>query len=133
MIVYLGGTLSTGYSDVWVLTNANGLGGAPTLSQLSVGGGTPPMQWVNPIDSSYDANENRLVLFGGNFGKPSPTTRTPITIAGCSRMQMACRVHLFGRNSVRKALFQPRATVPAASTIPSRKGSLFLPELRIRI
>lgn len=50
--------------QVWVLSNANGLGGAPTWTQLSPTGGPPP----NPrfsFTTVYDPATNHLILFGG--------------------------------------------------------------------
>jgi len=53
------------FGDVWVLSNANGLGGSPSWTQLSPIGGPPPGQY-QPT-SAYDAANNRLMVFGG-FG-----------------------------------------------------------------
>jgi hypothetical protein len=72
MIVYLGGTVANGkFVDVWALTNANGLGGTPAWIQLSTTGTPPAGRFLNPIDSSWDAIENRVVLFGGTPGRPN--------------------------------------------------------------
>jgi hypothetical protein len=51
------------FNDTWVLTNANGLGGAPQWQQLSPIG-TPPSE-RNSLPISYDPNSNRLIIFGG--------------------------------------------------------------------
>jgi hypothetical protein len=51
------------YSDAWVLTNANGLGGTPAWTQLSTVGGPPPGQ--DNATGIYDSVTNRLVVFGG--------------------------------------------------------------------
>ena len=51
------------YNDVWVLKNANGLGGAPEWQQLAPDG-TPPDPRGN-MPSHFDPNSNRLVVFGG--------------------------------------------------------------------
>lgn len=78
MVVFLGDT--TGYlfpgfkntaTDVWALTNANGLGGTPAWIQLAPSGTPPPGRWVNPIDTAYDPASNRLVIYGGVAGKPN--------------------------------------------------------------
>lgn len=64
MIVYGGVGVSSDLSDVWVLTNANGLGGTPTWTQLSPAGGPP-----NTGDGSaavYDSATNTLIAFGGD-------------------------------------------------------------------
>jgi hypothetical protein len=72
MIVYLGGTVANGkFVDVWALTNANGLGGTPSWIQLPNTGTPPAGRFVNSIDSSWDAIENRVVLFGGTPGRPN--------------------------------------------------------------
>ncbi len=65
LIVY-GGFSSVppyGFSDVWVLSNANGLGGTPTWTELTPGGGTPGPRGGS--DVAYNPASNRLILFGG--------------------------------------------------------------------
>ncbi|MBI1885541.1 MAG: hypothetical protein HYS09_04400 [Chloroflexi bacterium] len=62
MIVF-GGVATTKFNDVWVLTNANGLGGTPTWSQLTPSGG-PPAGRQGPT-AVYDPASNRMVVFGG--------------------------------------------------------------------
>lgn len=50
-------------NDVWVLQNANGLGGTPTWSKLAPAGTPPPVrEWHSAI---YDAANNRMVVFSG--------------------------------------------------------------------
>jgi len=74
MIVFLGdtsGAFQNNNSDVWVLTNANGLGGPPAWTQLLPIGVPPTGRTVNPIDSAYDPATNRLILYGGVAGKPN--------------------------------------------------------------
>jgi hypothetical protein len=64
MIVF-GGTLGGSNSNqVWVLSNANGLGGTPTWTQLSPSGTLPPGR--NEPRAIYDATNNLLTIFGGN-------------------------------------------------------------------
>lgn len=78
MIVFGGATLtccafvSATYNDVWVLTNANGLGGAPEWIQLAPLG-TPPAKryWHSAV---YDAGTNRLIVFGGVDGQGGPAS-----------------------------------------------------------
>jgi hypothetical protein len=67
MIVYSGQAAGyTSLSDVWVLTNANGLGGTPTWTQLTPTGGTPDAQ--DESAAVYDPVSNSLIAFGGgNF------------------------------------------------------------------
>ena len=64
LIVY--GGYTTGYaglSDLWVLTNANGLDGTPQWISLSYSGG-PPSKRIQSIPT-YDAANNRMMIFGG--------------------------------------------------------------------
>jgi hypothetical protein len=64
MIVYSGddGT-SVDYFDVWVLTNANGLGGTPAWIQLTPTGATPDA--FDASSSVYDSTTNTMIVFGG--------------------------------------------------------------------
>jgi N-acetylneuraminic acid mutarotase len=63
MIVF-GGTTATGFvNDVWVLANANGLGGTPTWTQLSPAGGSPTAR--SSHSAVYDPATQRMVVFGG--------------------------------------------------------------------
>ena len=50
-------------NDVWVLENANGLGGTPTWTQLDTTGG-PPSGRLDP-SAVYDPSTNRMTIFGG--------------------------------------------------------------------
>jgi hypothetical protein len=63
-LVVFGGRDGVGpLNDVWVLTNANGLGGTPTWAQLAPTGGPPSAREL--AGATYDAGLNRMVLFGG--------------------------------------------------------------------
>jgi len=53
-------------NDVWVLENANGIGGTPTWAKLSPAG-TPPTARSNHT-AVYNPNSNRMIIFGGNNG-----------------------------------------------------------------
>ena len=55
--------LCSSHNDVWVLSNANGLGGIPVWNQL-VTSGTPPPERFAAI-AAYDAAHNRLMLTSG--------------------------------------------------------------------
>ena len=55
---------STFFNDVWVLSNANGLGGTPTWTQLSPTG-TPPAA-RDTATAVYDATNNLMIVFGGD-------------------------------------------------------------------
>lgn len=67
MIVFGGNNCFTAgaqfYNDVWVLSNANGLGGTPTWTQLSPTGTIPPARESHT--AVYDPGSNRMVIFGG--------------------------------------------------------------------
>ena len=52
-------------SDVWVLSNANGLGGTPVWTQLSPGA-APPAR--TNASGAYDPGRNLLMVFGGQDG-----------------------------------------------------------------
>jgi len=57
-------------NQVWVLTNANGLGGTPLWIQLQPTG-TPPHS--NGLETVvYDADTNRLIVYGGCWWHCSP-------------------------------------------------------------
>jgi len=58
-----GGFGCSTFSGVWVLSNANGLGGTPTWSQLSPTGGPPAGQYAP--SAVYDPANNRMTVFGG--------------------------------------------------------------------
>src|SRR5690349_17633852 len=51
------------YSDVWVLSNANGLGGPPVWTQLQPIGGPP--SGITEGAAIYDPVNNRMTAFGG--------------------------------------------------------------------
>jgi hypothetical protein len=58
-----GGSACGTFSDVWVLSNANGLGGTPAWTQLSPTGGPPAGQ--NVSSATYDPMSNVLTVFAG--------------------------------------------------------------------
>lgn len=51
------------YAQTWVLTNANGLGGAPQWIHLPVG---PRVRWGHV--QAHDPDSNRMIVYGGNDG-----------------------------------------------------------------
>jgi len=72
LIVFLaeGGSVP---SQVWVLTNANGMGGTPTWTQLQPTG--PPAQNNGGSTAVYNPTGNQLIVYGGctaNCGSPLP-------------------------------------------------------------
>jgi hypothetical protein len=58
-----GGGYCGGYSDVWVLSNANGLGGTPVWSQLSPHGIAPLGDYYS--SATYDPTNNVMMVYGG--------------------------------------------------------------------
>src|SRR5437588_369038 len=52
-------------NDVWVLSNANGLGGTPAWTQLNISGPMPAARGEMAYAGAYDAANNRLIIFGG--------------------------------------------------------------------
>jgi len=75
-----GGGSCGGYNDVWVLSNANGLGGVPAWTQLSPTKTGPTGQYYS--GAVYDATNNIMMVFGGSnmvgacTGLPSSATYT---------------------------------------------------------
>ncbi len=63
MILFGGANASETFSDVWALSNANGLGGTPTWTELSPGGSAP--KGVYASSAVYDAANNVMTVFGG--------------------------------------------------------------------
>jgi len=66
MIVFggAGGFASPCYNDIWVLSNANGEGGAPTWTNLSTNGTPPPARFQHSV--AYNATTDTMVVFGGS-------------------------------------------------------------------
>ncbi len=68
-MVVFSGALNTAHvetNDVWVLTNANGVGAMPAWMQLSPANG-PPLPREN-ADAVYDPSSNRMTIFSGATG-----------------------------------------------------------------
>jgi hypothetical protein len=65
MIIFggAGGFADPVYNDVWVLENANGVGGTPTWVELSPTGTLPPARFNH--SAFYNPNSNRMIVFGG--------------------------------------------------------------------
>jgi hypothetical protein len=60
--------------DVWILQNANGLGGAPVWTKLQLSGPVPRQNH----QAAYDPTNNRMIVFGGLSFTPNPFTVTPL-------------------------------------------------------
>ncbi len=56
-------------NDVWVLSNANGLGGTPVWLQLFPSGNIPTAR--DSHTAVYDATNNRMTIFGGGLNGSS--------------------------------------------------------------
>src|SRR4051812_16251234 len=65
-IVFGGGANCAPLNDVWVLTHASGLTGAPAWSQLTPSGMGPDARY--DANAVYDAATNRMIVFGGAAG-----------------------------------------------------------------
>jgi len=63
LTIYAGDTGSTGLSDVWTLSNANGTGGTPVWTHLAPTG-TAPSARTGQV-SVYDSKDNRMIMYGG--------------------------------------------------------------------
>ena len=61
------------FSDVWVLTNANGLTGTPRWIRLLPAGPGPSPRFYH--SAVYEPGTNRLVVFGGRDVLPGGTMR----------------------------------------------------------
>jgi hypothetical protein len=55
----------TYYNDIWILTNANGLGGTPAWIQMTPTGSFPSPR--KAFSLTYDPSSNRMILFGGVY------------------------------------------------------------------
>jgi hypothetical protein len=65
MIIFGGYNCSkTYYNDVWILSNANGIGGTPSWSKLSAFGTAPSVRQSAAI--LYDSVNNVLTIYGGD-------------------------------------------------------------------
>jgi hypothetical protein len=63
LMIFGGDNCTNGaFSDVWVLSNANGVSGTPTWTQLSP---APGPQARRSFGTVYDLGSNELIIFGG--------------------------------------------------------------------
>lgn len=65
-IMIISGGWSPFSNDVWILSNANGIGGTPQWTQLSPSNSPPAARAGH--SAIYDATNNRMTIFGGNNG-----------------------------------------------------------------
>jgi len=78
MIVYGGENGTTVYGDLWVLSDANGLGGTPTWAQI----GQSLVVYPNPRyfhSAVYSPITNRMIVFGG-YGVDGPYPYTEVWV-----------------------------------------------------
>lgn len=67
------------FSDVWVLSNANGLGGTPAWTQLSPTGGPPAGVFLS--SAIYDPNNNIMTVFAGRSSISTADTNAVWTLS----------------------------------------------------
>jgi hypothetical protein len=74
----------TNLNDVWVLTNANGLGGASQWVNLIPNGadGSPPAR--SGHSATYDAANNIMIIFGGCSGYCTPALNDVWTLSNAN-------------------------------------------------
>ncbi len=82
MIVFAGAFGVPHFNDLWSLSDANGIG-APAWTQLAPSGGPPAPRFVHK--ASYDAANDRMIVFGGGKGFSSPCTREVWVLSNASR------------------------------------------------
>jgi hypothetical protein len=71
LIVFGGSDGTTDYNDIWVLTNANGLGGASSWIPLPLGTAVAPAGREGHT-AVYDPASDSMTIFGG-IGQPADT------------------------------------------------------------
>jgi len=77
MIVFGGEASKAVFSDVWVLSNANGIGGTPTWTQLSPTGTSP----LGEVAGVYDQTNNILIVYGGPNAQLTKVTNAVWTLS----------------------------------------------------
>jgi len=68
MTIFGGSTRNGAVNDTWVLSHANGIGGASTWTKLAFRPPTPipATRWNN---GAFDSVNNRMIMFGGSFSE----------------------------------------------------------------
>jgi hypothetical protein len=70
MTMFGGGTAKTTvFNDLWTLTNANGVTGTPTWTQITAKGTAPAARVGH--SAIYDSTNNRMTIFGGGNNRGS--------------------------------------------------------------
>jgi hypothetical protein len=68
MIVFGGNNcFQTEFDDVWILKNANGLGGTPSWEQVTPSGSGPP---AGPVSAAYDSSSNTMIVYDAAASLP---------------------------------------------------------------
>ena len=121
MIIFGGclGFCTPALNDVWTLSNANGLGGTPVWTQVSLDGGSAAR---TNAAAAYDPTRNQLFVYGGQDGSANPCSTLPM----CGRLLNAngLEVNPAGRNSAlrrRSRTHSPGPTRRRRSTIPRQR------------
>ena len=130
LIIFGGRNDSAVLNDVWVLSNANGLGGTPVWTQLSPTGALPPPREAHTV--TYDVAANTLTVMGGaDFpetgffgdvwqlsnanglgGTPAWTQLTP---SGASPLPRAAHTAVYHQTTRRTVLFGGLPCITCAS------------------
>jgi hypothetical protein len=127
MTVFGGDAQGTGVATnaTWVLSNANGLGGAPVWSNIvSEGASGSPLARAFHT-AIYDAATNRMTIFGGSTGTDvndtwvlanangigGPATWTQLTPAGVTPVARDCQTAVYDGTTNRMIIFGGEAGV----------------------
>jgi hypothetical protein len=70
LIIFGGRATGSAFDDVWVLDNANGIGGTPQWTQMSPGGDPPAARGGHVM--FYDQQRNSIIMFGGGDEQANP-------------------------------------------------------------
>jgi hypothetical protein len=103
MTVFGGDNGSGDTNDVWVLSNANGLSGTPTWTQLSPSGALPPVR--EETVAVYNPTANQMTIFSGR-GAASYNDVWILTNANGAPLYSTC------------LLYDPTKAVKSGATIP---------------
>jgi hypothetical protein len=103
MTVFGGDNGSGDTNDVWVLSNANGLSGTPTWTQLSPSGALPPVR--EETVAVYNPTANQMTIFSGR-GAASYNDVWILTNANGAPLYSTC------------LLYDPTIAVKSGATIP---------------
>jgi hypothetical protein len=104
-------------NDVWVLTNANGQGGAAVWTQLATSGSLPAAR--NHATGAYDPVSNRLIIFGGQNGSGTVVGQTFADVWVLNNANVTSGIHTWSQLSTSgtfpKGQYQARAFYDSAN------------------